>query len=236
MITHLGVIIPAHNEEDEILGCLDSVLQSFAHVPEASVPGGFQIVVVVDACTDATLGLVLEFARHCRLAKVLTTSSNSVGSARDVGCSYFMRSVGGVSGADFDTAWVAFTDADSRVPLHWISSHLEVAAEGADCLVGTVAPRPESGSAELIAKWHANHELGENHSYVFGANLGLRGSCLAAIGGVPRLTCGEDAAIVAAVRTVGGQLRRTDSCRVLTSARLTGRTQGGFSGYLQQLA
>lgn len=236
MITHLGVIIPAHNEEDEILGCLDSVLQSFAHVPEALAPESLQIVVVVDACTDATLGLSQEFARYCRLATVLTTSFKNVGSVRDFGCNYFMQTVGAVSGSDFDTAWVAFTDADSRVPLHWVSSHLEVAAEGADCLVGTVAPRPETGSAELIAKWHANHELSEDHSYVFGANLGLRGSCLEAIGGIPRLTCGEDGAIVAAVRAADGHVRRTDSCRVLTSARLTGRTQGGFSSYLQRLA
>lgn len=136
---------------------------------------------------------------------------------------------------NFDLTWIAFTDADSRVPTHWLTTHLAMAEAGSDCLVGTVSPRPDTGSAALIAKWHSHHTLLEDHPHVFGANLGIRGSYLNIIGGMPQLPLGEDAATVAAVLAAGGNVRRTDTCRVLTSARLEGRAEGGFSSFMQSL-
>lgn len=237
MIRRLGVIIPAHNEEDDILGCLESLQRSHSYAVERGINCRFRVVVVADACTDATAGIVEDFAARHRNVFVLATSFQSVGRARDFGWRHFMRTEESTTGEDSDSAWVwvAFTDADSRVPEHWITTHLELAARGVDCLVGTVAPRPETATADLVATWHANHELLENHPYIFGANMGLRASALEAIGGVPPLECGEDEAIVDAVLREGGRIRRTDDCRVLTSARLSGRVNGGFSSYLRQL-
>lgn len=237
MIRRLGVIIPAHNEEDDILGCLESLQRSHSYAVERGINCRFRVVVVADACTDATAGIVEDFAARHRNVFVLATSFQSVGRARDFGWRHFMRTEESTTGEGSDSAWVwvAFTDADSRVPEHWITTHLELAARGVDCLVGTVAPRPETATADLVATWHANHELLENHPYIFGANMGLRASALEAIGGVPPLECGEDEAIVDAVLREGGRIRRTDDCRVLTSARLSGRVNGGFSSYLRQL-
>lgn len=237
MIRRLGVIIPAHNEEDDILGCLESLQRSHSYAVERGINCRFRLVVVADACTDATASIVEDFAARHRNVFVLATSFQSVGRARDFGWRHFMRTEESTTGEDSDSAWVwvAFTDADSRVPEHWITTHLELAARGVDCLVGTVAPRPETATADLVATWHANHELLENHPYIFGANMGLRASALEAIGGVPPLECGEDEAIVDAVLREGGRIRRTDDCRVLTSARLSGRVRGGFSSYLRQL-
>ncbi|WP_025776672.1 glycosyltransferase [Brevibacterium sp. VCM10] len=236
MITRLGVIIPAHNEEEDILGCLESVQRSRSCAVDRGIDCRFRVLVVADACTDATASIVEDFAARHRDVFVLATSFQSVGRARDFGWRHFMRTEESTTGEDSDSAWVAFTDADSRVPEHWITTHLELAARGVDCLVGTVAPRPETATADLVATWHANHELLENHPYIFGANMGLRASALEAIGGVPQLECGEDEAIVDAVLREGGRVRRTDDCRVLTSARLSGRTRGGFSSYLRQLS
>jgi len=237
MIRRLGVIIPAHNEEDDILGCLESLQRSHSYAVERGINCRFRVVVVADACTDATASIVEDFAARLRNVFVLATSFQSVGRARDFGWRHFMRTEESTTGEHSDSAWVwvAFTDADSRVPEHWITTHLELAARGVDCLVGTVAPRPETATADLVATWHANHELLENHPYIFGANMGLRASALEAIGGVPPLECGEDEAIVDAVLREGGRIRRTDDCRVLTSARLSGRVRGGFSSYLRQL-
>ncbi|UZD62701.1 glycosyltransferase [Brevibacterium sp. JSBI002] len=236
MITRLGVIIPAHNEEEDILGCLESVQRSRSFAVERGIDCRFRVLVVADACTDATEGIVEDFAARHHDVFVLATSFQSVGRARDFGWRHFMRTEKSTTEQDSDSAWIAFTDADSRVPEHWITTHLELAATGVDCLVGTVAPRPETASTELIAAWHANHELLENHPYIFGANMGLRAGVLEAMGGVPPLVCGEDEAIVDAVLREGGDIRRTDDCRVLTSARLSGRTCGGFSSYLRQLS
>lgn len=235
MIEHLGVLIPAHNEEEEIAGCLDSVIESVSQVPEDLAQFTSRIVVVVDDCTDNTAGLVREFSARNADVIALTTKFRNVGKARNFASKHFIQFVTSIEQVNLAHAWIAFTDADSRVPVHWISSHLEAAAAGVDCLVGTVAPRPETGSAELISKWHSQHELLDEHSYIFGANLGLRGSYLETIGGIPHLKCGEDTAVVSAVLRAGGYVKRTDECRVLTSARLQGRARGGFSSYLQHL-
>lgn len=235
MITHLGIVIPAHNEQDEILGCLDSVAQACAQVPDGFAQFSTRILVVADACTDDTVSRVADFAEHHPQVTILETSFKNVGSARNFAWNHFKQMAEADRDVDFDLTWIAFTDADSRVPTHWLTTHLAMAEAGSDCLVGTVSPRPDTGSAALIAKWHSHHTLLEDHPHVFGANLGIRGSYLNIIGGMPQLPLGEDAATVAAVLAAGGNVRRTDTCRVLTSARLEGRVEGGFSSFMQSL-
>lgn len=236
MIDFFSVIVPAHNEEDEIEGCLEAVTASIAHARRSFDDVHVRVLVVADACTDNTLDLVAGFASRNPLVEVLTVSFNNVGVARNAGGIHFIGERTSHDQQGLDSTWFAFTDADSRVPKNWIASQVQEVGFGADCIVGTVAPRPETASAELLTKWHAAHELGEDHPYVFGANLGIRGTYFELVGGIPPLRCGEDAALVAAVLKAGGRVLRTDTCRVLTSARLEGRATGGFSTYLKELA
>jgi glycosyltransferase involved in cell wall biosynthesis len=60
----LSVIIPANNEADYIGGCLDALLAS-APAPAASAPGrpAVEIVVVANACTDATVAVARGYKR-----------------------------------------------------------------------------------------------------------------------------------------------------------------------------
>lgn len=240
MIGEIAVIVPARDEEDEIIGCVEAILASFARVGVHAGDIRQRVVVVADACTDSTGETVVGLAELHPAVEVLSTTFANVGRARNAGGDHVLSSSGRREVPDQaattpEGVWLAFTDADSRVPEDWISTHLEHAEADADCLVGTVAPRIGTGPADLLARWHGAHQLREDHPYVFGANLGLRGSFFTRIGGVPPRACGEDAAIVAAVFEAGGQVRRTDAGRVLTSARLTSRTTGGFSAYLQRL-
>lgn len=240
MIGEIAVIVPARDEEDEIIGCIEAILASFARLEDCARRIRQRVIVVADACTDSTAEAVAGLAAVHPSIEVLSTTFANVGRARNAAGDHVLSSTGRQVPSDRaatapEEVWLAFTDADSRVPEHWISTHLEHAEADADCLVGTVAPRIGTGPADLLARWHDAHELRDDHPYVFGANLGLRGSLFTRIGGVPPLACGEDAAIVAAVLEAGGQVRRTDAGRVLTSARLTSRTTGGFSAYLQRL-
>lgn len=236
MVDSFSVIVPAHNEEDEIEGCLEAVMASIAHARRSFGDVHVRVLVVADACTDNTLDLVAGFSSRNLIAEVVNVSFNNVGLARNAAGEHLLGPKEDRHREALDATWLAFTDADSRVPEHWITSQIHSARLGADCIVGTVAPRPETGTAELLAKWHAAHELGEDHPYVFGANLGVRGTYFELVNGIPPLPCGEDAAMVAAVLEAGGRVLRTDTCRVLTSARLDGRAAGGFSTYLQELA
>lgn len=81
MITHLGIVIPAHNEQDEILGCLDSVAQACAQIPDGLGPFSTRILVVADACSDETVSRVADFAEQHPQVTILETSFKNVGSA-----------------------------------------------------------------------------------------------------------------------------------------------------------
>lgn len=56
----LSVIIPAHNEQDWIGGCLGSLLA------DPAPPGGGEVIVVANGCTDATVARAAEFADRAR--------------------------------------------------------------------------------------------------------------------------------------------------------------------------
>ncbi len=61
MIAAVGVVIPAHDEEDLLPSCLDAV--RLAAAPLAGVP--VHVIVVADACTDRTAALARAGERRC---------------------------------------------------------------------------------------------------------------------------------------------------------------------------
>ena len=52
----IGVVVPAHNEEQFIERCLTAINQSIEHVSVTVIP-----IVVLDSCTDNTLEIVQSF-------------------------------------------------------------------------------------------------------------------------------------------------------------------------------
>lgn len=235
MIEQFVAIVPAHDEAAEIEDCLVR-LHAAADRARRTLAGlEVRIIAVADDCTDDTLEIIERFAAGHPSVIPLTVPFSNVGRARDAGARFALCASAGRGTDARARTWLAFTDADSRVPEHWVTAHLAHAEAGADCVVGTVEPRPETASEALIRAWRAAHRLDEGHAHVFGANLGVRGSVFDHIGGVPGRAVGEDLALVAAVEAAGGEVHRTDDCRVATSARLRGRCHGGFSTYLQGL-
>ncbi|WP_418276584.1 hypothetical protein ACNHYB_01350 [Isoptericola jiangsuensis] len=67
-----------------------------------------------------------------------------------------------------------------------------------------------------------------------GANLGIRASVYRAAGGFAPIPEHEDVAIVAAARTLGARIVPDAAAEVLTSARLVGRTPGGYARHLRE--
>ena len=82
MINAVGVVIPAHDEQDLLPSCLAAVRLAARQV---SVP--VYVVVVADACTDRTA----ELAR-AQGATVVEARARSVGAARRAGVRQVLRS------------------------------------------------------------------------------------------------------------------------------------------------
>jgi GT2 family glycosyltransferase len=218
-IDRVGVVVPAHDEQDWLLPCLDALA-----VAAAAVALPVDVVIVADACTDGTAAL----ARTAG-ATVVETDARNVGVARAAGWDRLGR-----TGAN--SLWLTTTDADTLVPPEWLLRMVAYADEGWDAVVGTVTVRDWAASGREDAvrtAWQAEYARVRNH--VHGANLGVRASSYATVGGVPARALAEDAGLVAALRGAGCRVLTATDIPVRTSARFSTRAPGGFASYLDGL-
>lgn len=231
----LTVVVPARDEEQRLPACLAAL-----RVAAAQVALPVRLVVVLDGCRDGTASLVPSGVRR------LVVDHGSVGRARAAGFE------GEPTDADW---WYATTDADSLVPAEWCAEQLATALV-ADVFVGTVRVTDWSARPALVAAaWDLAYAaaahgvvrssgapgvtdddvLAPEHPHVHGANLGLRASAYRRVGGFAALTEHEDVALVDRCVAAGLRVRRTRRAPVLTAARRSTRTPGGFSGHLDEL-
>jgi len=223
-VSTISVVIPAHDEQATIQRCLQHV----AAARERAISDGrvsVRVVVVADACTDATAQLA-----RAAGADVVELSLRDVGHARRAGVDHALRVA---HGRQLHDHWLACTDADSLVPRHWLTHQLALATQGADMVLGTVSPY--ALPTELADAWRARHTLAEGHPHVHGANLGVRGSTYLAVGGFLPGSVGEDVDLARRVRASGSTWSATDRIRVATHGRRVSRVVGGFATYLDDL-
>ncbi|WP_364398918.1 glycosyltransferase [Pseudarthrobacter sp. LMD1-1-1.1] len=241
-IQHVAVVIPAHNEEQHLERALTAVSCAADRV-EAELPDvAVQVVVVLDGCTDRSPAVAARVAAGDPRYLLLPVSFGSVGRSRQAGVRAALENSsrctqdGRAAGHSPQETWLANTDADSCVPSHWLVRQLELAELGFDVVLGTVQPDPHGMHHDLLARWHARHAGTEDHTHVYGANLGVRASSYLAAGGFPGVDFDEDQALVRRLRSSGAGIVATDTTRVLTSGRTVGRAPHGFAAYLLALA
>ncbi len=220
-LTDVGIVVPARNEQDNLGACLAAIRPARA-LAHASTGVRVHTVVVLDRCTDRTAEVAASAG-----VPAIQSRHGRVGAARRLGVAALL------DGRDVSTWWIACTDADSLVPRHWLTSQLDLAANGADLVLGTVLPIGLDGRLERA--WRARHDLSDGHGHVFGANLGVRADRYLEVGGFPDVATGEDVALAEAVRSAGGSVRASGGHPVLTSGRQRGRAPDGMARYLYAL-
>ena len=211
------IVVPVHDEQTLLHRCLVSLTAAIAR---AGVP--CEVRVVLDACTDGSGEIA---ATHP--FEVVVAEANAVGAARSLGIRSGLRSL---TATPSDRVWIANTDADSSVPANWLSVQLDLAAAGADVVVGTVRPDFDDLRPPHQRLWLDTHTPGMPNGHTHGANLGLRASTYL---GFSDLDEHEDVLLVDACRRAGAAVCATDAAEVLTSGRFIGRTPGGYAGYLR---
>jgi glycosyltransferase involved in cell wall biosynthesis len=228
-IARVAVIVPAHNEEELLPGCLRAIHQA---VRAAQVPT--EILVVADACNDTTERLLrAPVAAAAPRHTVVTVRAGNVGVARAAG------SAAAIAPAGPGGLWLLHTDADTLVPADWIVRHLAHAGR-ADLVAGTVqatdwlAWTPEL--ADTYRQGYARRVHRGGHGHIHGANLGIRADAYLAVGGFQALRTGEDVALVHAARAGGKRVVTAIDVTVRTSTRPVARAPHGFSGHLHLLA
>jgi peptidoglycan/xylan/chitin deacetylase (PgdA/CDA1 family)/GT2 family glycosyltransferase len=96
----VSVVIPAYNEENYLLSCLESIgKQDYA--------SEYEVIVVDNASTDNTAKIALDWG-----AKVVYESKRSPACARQKGAEVATGEI------------IAFIDADTQAPAHWLATHV----------------------------------------------------------------------------------------------------------------
>lgn len=224
LIGGIGVVVPAHEEQALLPGCLAALAVAAA---QDGVPP-VRVVVIADACSDATAAV----ARAAGV-QVIEVDVRSAGAARRLGLDSLVVS----SRLPVRALWLATTDADSRVPPTWFVDQLLLHEQGWDAVAGTVAVDDWSGQRDGVAARFADRYAwsGERHPHVHGANLSLSAAAYVDVGGFPPLALAEDHALVAALEEQGLRVARHASNPVLTSGRADPRCAGGFGALLLAL-
>ena len=214
----IAVVIPAHNEARRLGRCLRAVLVAGQQAQQAGYR--VEVLVVLDRCSDASAAVARRFG-----VQALMVDAGNVGMARRVGAAHML---------DRGAQWLACTDADSRVPAHWLMSQL---ACRADVVCGTVHIdywQPWH-TAALRKVYQSRYEAREGHRHVHGANLGVCSDAYSRVGGFKPLAAHEDVQLVSDLQACGAQIVWTARHSVATSSRLDSRAREGFGDYLARL-
>jgi hypothetical protein len=224
LIEAIGVVVPAHDEQDLLPACLRSIRLAARHPGVRGLP--VHVVPVLDACSDDSGAVALG---------AIEIAARNVGLARAAGVTTVLaREAGRVP----ERLWLATTDADSTVPPDWLSGQVRLARAGADAVTGTVrvrdwSPQPLAARVRFARTYGVP---GGGHRHVHGANLGVSAAAYLAVGGMAALAVGEDQALVDALVRAGRRVVATGRIPVTTSARRESRTVGGFADHLRDLS
>jgi glycosyltransferase involved in cell wall biosynthesis len=218
----LGIVIPAHNEEVCLPGCLAALYVAASH--PALHAETVLIHVVLDDCDDGTEDVLKRWQQRRHSAQVALSWSHidkrKVGAARAAGANRLL--VRGVR-------WLAFTDADTQVSPEWLVQQL---ALDVDVVCGSVAVddwSPHAGQAALLrAHFSQTYNDRDGHRHIHGANLGVCAEAYRKAGGFLPVPCHEDVYLVAALERIGARFAWSAAPRVVTSARTDARARGGF--------
>jgi len=240
------VAIPVRDEADRIGTCLTALLDQRDRRPD-------HIVLLVNNTTDDTIvaarrvELPSDTALHI-VERCFPREQASAGFARRAAMMEAEHYAG-------PNGVLMTTDADGRVDRGWLSANLAALAAGADAVMGWVDLDPAEASAipaslhEADARECAYDALCDEiharldpdpadpmprHTQNSGASIAVTSRAFRAAGGVPPVPCGEDRALLAALRRIDAKVRHSLDCHVIVSGRIIGRAEGGMADTIRR--
>jgi glucosyl-3-phosphoglycerate synthase len=232
------VVVPARDEQERIGDCLRALADQ-----RGVEPGAFEVVLVLDHCTDATRPRALHAAAEHALMPVIVLESARAGAghARRTGMDFACERL---FAAGRPEGLIASTDADSRVAPDWLATQLVLASEGARAIGGRIDLDAREASvlppAVLEARGiHAGERLARvrargsgtacGHHQFSGASLAVTAETYRRVGGLPVGEALEDEALERTLEDRGIEILRSARVQVTTSARTDGRASRGLA-------
>ncbi len=223
---HVGVLIPARNEENLLPRCLDSMHRAIDFLRGSAT---VDIVVAADRCSDRTLRIAERMLWGRGAA--IEIDAGAAGVARCRAAKAALRR----SRKDPKRCWLANTDADCVVPDRWLADQLNLAIAGVEAIAGTVSvDNFNEHCSEVPSRFRASYRIDSDgsHPHVHGANLGVRADVYLDAGGWASLETGEDHDLWRRLRRSDRRILSTSHIEVVTSGRRQGRAPAGFADAL----
>ena len=200
------VVIPARDEEDRIAGCLEAL------AAQTVALGSFEMIVVLDGCTDETAVAAKQAAQDLGLELTLIDGpAAGAGAARRTGMD---AAADRLLELGREQGLIACTDADSRPAPDWLARQLDHLADGAVAIAGMIelddedqlAPgvlrrRRRDAAARLVRVRELDPEAAHHH--FAGASLAVTAAVYREVGGLEPLASLEDAAFEIRLREHG---------------------------------
>jgi hypothetical protein len=234
----IGVVVPVRDEELLLAASLSALMRAMRG-PEL-VDVAVRVAVVLDRCVDrsaeiayAAAEVMQTSARNHRLT-VMEVGAGNVGVVRHIGLCAVLADL---EAHGIEGTWLATTDADSKVPVSWLSHQITRRARGVDAWAGTVSvedwtDRPTALRASFHHRYQAKRGEG---GHVHGANMGFSAGAYVRAGGFPPVATAEDHGLWRRLGDIGARRIHDHACPVVTSARHHARAPEGFAGALDDL-
>ena len=244
------VCVPARNEQERLPRLLRALAEQVWDFPLPVVIG---LNNTSDGSRDVAQRLGIEVGGRLQVVvdeRNFSPGEAHAGSARRQAMDVGLEIVGGD-----DHAVLLTTDADARPPKDWVRRNIEGIAAGADLVGGaltldedeTVSTLVRSRWDALSAYWRAVRAIEDEidpvawdppprHGDHTGGSLATTVAAYRAVGGVPAIPVGEDAAFVMKARALGFRLTHPASVWTRVSPRTDARAIGGMATKMQALA
>jgi glucosyl-3-phosphoglycerate synthase len=191
------VVVPARDEQERVGDCLQAL------ATQTLSRDRFEVILVADACADATVAVASAAARRGGIAlSVLTGPGLGTGPARRLGMDAAMARLQSLGRGD---GLIATTDADSRPAPDWLERQLAHVQAGAQVIAGlirfseresaalpaAVLERRAADAEERMRRVLAQDPRAQHHHFA-GASLGITAGTYAAVGGLEATAALED--------------------------------------------
>ena len=251
------VVVPARNEETTLPALIAALADQRDLQGIALHPDSYEVILLLNNCTDRTaaVGAALraQYPRHhLHLVEISFPPEHAhVGKARQA---LFDTAFARLLTLDKSNGLILTTDADSRPMPEWIAQTEAEMNDGVAGVGGRICLDPMEVATlpagvrrfllldigyrralEELRSLYApeSHDPFPRHHQHFGGSLAVTAAAYGAAGGMPLHRSNEDVALYRAIVDSGGRFRHSYAVRVVTSARMIGRAQGGLADALE---
>lgn len=249
----LSVILPVRNEVDNLFNTLEA-LRNQVDTNGLQVPySHYEVLLLANNCTDNSA----EFARSYQ---VTYPEFNLL--IEEINLSSDVAHIGTVRRLLMDAAYnrftflkkpegiIASTDGDTEVDKHWVYNTIEEIKKGNDVVGGRILTRRENTLSRvyylrdvtykhLVSKAETlldpiDNDPWPRHYQCFGASFAVTCTIYDLSGRLPVIPFLEDMAFHKALTRIDAKIRLSPLVKVITSTRIQGRVDFGFSIQLKQ--